>query len=85
VTDLTSTYLDPAENNQGQPVWSPDSRTIAFDNDSNDPSTQGLYLMNADGSDIRKVADGGFAAWSPDGESIAFEAAIGEGNDIYSV
>jgi WD40-like Beta Propeller Repeat len=49
VTDLTSRYLDPVENNQGLPVWSPDGTQIAFDNDSNDPSMQGTYLMNADG------------------------------------
>lgn len=79
VTDLTSTYLDPAENNQGGPVWSPDSRQIAFWNDSNDPSAQGVYLMNADGRDIHKIADGGSPAWSPDGQSIAFAAAVSEG------
>jgi Tol biopolymer transport system component len=85
VTDLTSTYLDPAENNQGGPVWSPDSSQIAFWNDSNDPSAQGIYLMNSDGTGIHKIADGGSPAWSPDGGSIAFAAAAGEGNDIYSV
>jgi Tol biopolymer transport system component len=85
VSDLTSTYLDPVENNQGGPVWSPDSARIAFWNDSNDPSTQGIYLMNADGTGIHKIADGGSPAWSPDGESIVFAAAAGEGNDIYSV
>jgi Tol biopolymer transport system component len=85
VTDLTSTYVDPAENNQGEPVWSPDSTQIAFDNDSNDPSAQGIYLMNADGSGIHKIADGGFSAWSPDGGSIAFAAASRQGNDIFSI
>ena len=85
VADLTSTYLDPIENNQGLPVWSPDSTQIAFDNDSNDPSMQGTYLMNADGTDIHKIADGGSPAWSPDGKSIVVAAAAGEGNDIFSV
>ena len=85
VTDLTSTYLDPAENNQGGPVWSPDSRQIAFWNDTNDPSAQGVYLMNADGTNVHKIADGGFPAWSPDGQSIVFGAAAGEGNDIFLV
>jgi Tol biopolymer transport system component len=85
VTDLTSRYLDPVENNQGLPVWSPDSTQIAFDNDSNDPSMQGTYLMNADGTNIHKIADGGPPAWSPDGQSIVFAAAAGEGNDIFSV
>jgi Tol biopolymer transport system component len=85
VTDLTSTYLDPAESSQGGPVWSPDGTLIAFSNYSNDPSTQGVYLLNADGTGIHKIADGGSPAWSPDAESIVFAAAAGEGNDIYSV
>ena len=85
VTDLTSTYLDPVENNQGLPVWSPDSTQIAFDNGSNDPSMQGTYLMKADGTDIHKIADGGSPAWSPDGESVVVAAATVKGNDIYSV
>jgi Tol biopolymer transport system component len=84
VTDLTSTYLDPAENNQGGPVWSPDGTQIAFWNDSNDASA-GIYLMNSNGTAIHRIADGGSPSWSPDGESIAFAAAAGEGNDIYSV
>lgn len=85
VTDLTSTYLDPAENNQGDPVWSPDSTQIAFDNDSDDPSMQGIYLMNSDGTDIYKIVDGGNPAWSPDGQTIAFFAGAGKGNDVFSV
>jgi Tol biopolymer transport system component len=85
VTDLTSMYLDPVENNQGEPVWSPDGTKIAFDNDSNDPSMQGIYLMNIDGTNVHKIADGGFPAWSPDGQSVVFEAAAGEGNDVFSV
>jgi Tol biopolymer transport system component len=85
VTDLTSTYLDPAESSQGGPVWSPDGTLIAFSNYSNDPSTQGVYLMNADGTGIHKIADGGSPSWSPDGESIVFAAAAEKGNDIYSV
>jgi Tol biopolymer transport system component len=85
VTDLTTTYLDPVENNQGEPVWSPDGRQIAFDNDSDDRSTQGLYVMNADGTGIRKIADGGFSSWSPDGSSLVYLAASGDRNDIFSV
>jgi dipeptidyl aminopeptidase/acylaminoacyl peptidase len=40
------------------PVWSPDGSTIAFESDrlSVDPGSEaGLYLMNADGSDERRL------------------------------
>ena len=60
--------------------WSPDGRRIAFIKiaDTATPFTVGeLWVMNADGSGARKLADAdaghGFAeAWSPDGQRIAF-------------
>lgn len=60
--------------------FSPDGSRIAFIKtpDSQTPFTVGeLWVMNADGSDPRKLADAdaghGFAAdWSPDGTKIAF-------------
>jgi Tol biopolymer transport system component len=42
-------------------------------------SPQGIYLMNADGTDIRQITNDGSPAWSPDGQSIVFAAAAGEG------
>jgi len=60
--------------------YSPDGRQVAFIKvpDSQTPFTIGeLWIMNADGSQARKLADvdagHGYAAnWSPDGEWIAF-------------
>lgn len=60
--------------------YSPNGRQIAFIKipDSQTPFTVGeLWLMNADGSEPRKLADAdaghGYAAnWSPDGGKIAF-------------
>jgi Tol biopolymer transport system component len=60
--------------------WSPDGTQIAFIKtpDSQTPFTVGeLWVMKADGSNPRKLADvdtgHGYAAnWSPDGERIAF-------------
>jgi Tol biopolymer transport system component len=60
--------------------YSPDEKQIAFIKvpDSQTPFTVGeLWIMNADGSSPRKLADAdaghGYAAnWSPDGKRIAF-------------
>jgi Tol biopolymer transport system component len=57
---------DDGGSSNGQYVVSPDGATIAFVASRN-PS--GIYLMNADGSDVRfaVLGPGGPLAWSPDG------------------
>jgi Tol biopolymer transport system component len=62
------------------PAWSPDGTTMAFERNSLDRSKPAIYLMNADGSNIRELANLatgsqhylGPLAWSPDGTRIAF-------------
>jgi Tol biopolymer transport system component len=53
-----------AEN--GPPDWSPDGRRIAFQ------GRRGIYVVNADGSGLRRLAVGIFPVWSLDGRRIAF-------------
>ena len=58
------------------PAWSPDGRRIAFE--SNMDGDMELYVMNADGSDVRQIThntnwDEG-PAWSPDGTKLAFSS-----------
>ncbi len=56
-------------------AWSPDRTTILFASDRPGPSTYSLYLMNADGSNIRPVDEVirmGSAGWSPDGTRIVY-------------
>jgi Tol biopolymer transport system component len=60
------------------PAWSPDGMKIAFSGGKYD-SDRGVYLMNADGSDIRRLSTvpgtvDFSPVWSPDGASIAFTA-----------
>ena len=60
------------------PTWSPDRSQVAFLSvDPNDPaSSVSLYLIAADGSGLRRLADKLSAhtapVWSPDGRSIAY-------------
>ncbi len=57
------------------PAWSPDGRKIVFFSDR--ASNDEIYVMNADGSEQRRLTrdpgnDWG-PRWSPDGQMIAFE------------
>src|SRR5208337_3432236 len=51
------------------PRWSPDSERIVFD------GWEGIYTMNADGTDLRQIISGGacrYPVWSPDGTKIMY-------------
>lgn len=48
--------------------WSPDGQQIAFH--SNRRGRSGIYLMNADGTQLKWLVDGKSAYWSPDGSKI---------------
>ena len=81
-TRLTATSFPEAD-----PVWSPDSRRIAFS--SNRDGTWRIYLMDADGTDVTLLPTGtGDAtepAWSPDGGRIAFVSTRSGNPDIWVV
>jgi Tol biopolymer transport system component len=65
----------PAVVNCGAPAWSPDGRQFALVcvgvNTPTDPRyLPGVYVMNVDGSDLRRVVedtDASSPTWSPDG------------------
>jgi TolB protein len=79
------------ELSEGDPAWSPDGQWIAFRIAFGRPTGQGIdghadegiYVMNADGSDVIRLTDtpeiDGSPAWSPDGKRIAFSRARARG------
>ncbi len=68
-------------------AWSPDRTRIAFS--SNRAGTFDLYLMDADGRNVRALTQGagvdGQPAWTPDGARIIFAATQGGAGEIHSI
>lgn len=69
------------------PAWSPDGSMIAFA--SSRAGARQLFVMNADGSNVRQVTDltnmGGRNTWSPDGAKLAFYRGPQGDRDIYVI
>ena len=65
------------------PAWSPDSRMLAVFSSAGQKELRQLWIVNADGSDPKRIADlKGYAAhprWSHDGKQIAFLYVEGAG------
>jgi len=81
LTKLTSDG-DNANNNDS-PTWSPDGRQIAFSSNRDPDGRHKIWVMNADGSNQRRLTDihgtsnslfygDSGPAWSPDGSKILF-------------
>lgn len=70
------------------PHWSPDGTQIAFTRqeiveiDGQSRAASDIFVMNADGSDVRRLTDGGpyktnlYPQWAPDETRIAYVAGV---------
>ena len=62
--------------NNAHPLWSPDSKRIAFQ--SNREGNSEIYVIDADGTNLKRLTnnnvDDEYPTWSPDGNFIAFHS-----------
>ena len=91
-SNLTHLFSVPggAQSIAGMFAWSPDGSTLAYERISDSPTPflpAGLWLMNRDGMQQRRLADTdgghGFAlSWSPDGRRIAYVLRTNTANHL---
>jgi TolB protein len=68
------------------PTVSPDGQQIAFRSDRT--GTVELYIINADGSGVRQLTNGGHtgrAYWSPDGRRVTFTTSTSDTAHLFSM
>lgn len=65
------------------PAWSPDGSRIALTIDEDGWFDLHVYVVNADGSNLTRLAPGAFPTWSPDGTKIAFNDMAEDGEEIW--
>lgn len=73
------------------PVYSPDGKTLAFESYNREGVSGAIYLVDADGSNVRRLTPPRLGAttpsWSPDGLKIAFSTncCTGQNSDIWVI
>ena len=84
--------LSPRGANDGNPAWSPDGTSIAFQRRANAVGVRenpDIWVMRADGTHARRLtrhpAFDGDPAWSPDGRKIAFVRAWRNRMEVFTM
>ena len=82
VASRSMTRLTPSGDNES-PSWSPDGRRVTFSGGMN--GERDIYVVNADGTDMRRLTNEPTAdlspLWSPRGDLIAYAALPRPGRD----
>jgi TolB protein len=66
------------------PEWSPDGRRLAFMRVEKEDEHKGkIFIVNADGSGLQFLVDGGEPSWSPDGTQVVYWA--GDPSRLYVI
>ena len=68
-------------------AWAPDGESIAFVPRAASDAAGGVWLMDADGTNLRRLTSGPDTQprWSPDGKQIAFTSMRDGNREIYTV
>lgn len=69
-----------------RPRWSPDGTKIVFQRFGSTSIQTEIYVMDADGSNVRRLTQFGTAfqpAWSPDGSQVVFGSGLGRRSEIF--
>ncbi len=66
--------MNLTEGHDLRPAWSPDGHRIAFQRENAAGESQGIYLVDADGSNLTRLTDAPDERpeWSPDGTELVF-------------
>ncbi len=84
-TSMPALRLTDNDDQELDPVWSPDGQRIAFYSDRD--GNHEIYVMDADGSNVTRLTDNNYddrsPVWSPDGQRIAFYIYRLGKSDIY--
>jgi TolB protein len=83
-----TTQLTRSDSFDGNPAWSPDRKRIIFSSRRDGQGLPDLYVMDADGGDVRRLTDtpndGEWSAkFSPDGGRLAFSRNEEDGYSLY--
>jgi TolB protein len=66
---------------ESEPAWSPDGRSLAFVREGVQPA---IFVLRLDGGALRRVTPGSSPAWSPDGSRLVFSRRTARGADLFS-